>query len=82
MEIKQGMLLCIGCSSWNLPKSILIQTNGYSAGKRLDDIAKEAFYNYKAAQLEDIYLVDYTYLGNVEIITTIENTIQETDERR
>ena len=82
MEIKQAMLLCIGCSNWNFPKSILIQTKGYSEGKRLDDIAKEAFYNYKAAQLEDIYLVTYTYLGNVEVITTVENTIQEMDGRR
>lgn len=81
MEIKQGMLICVGCSSWTLPKSILIPTEGH-LGRRLDDIAKEAFYNYKATQQEDIYLVNYTYLGNVEIITTIENTIQEIDGRR
>jgi hypothetical protein len=81
MEIKEVMLLCIGCSGWNFPKSILIPTEGYSEGRRLDDIAKEVFYNYKATQSEDIYLVSYTYLDDVEIITTIENTIQEIDAR-
>lgn len=70
MEVKRAMMICVGCMGWNLPKSILVSTDG-DYGRRLDEIAEEAFEKYKATQQnKDIYLVTYSYQGDVEILTT------------
>lgn len=70
MEVKRAMMICVGCRGWNFPKSILVSTDG-DYGKRLDEVAEEAFEKYKAAQQnKDIYLVTYSYQGDVEILTT------------
>lgn len=70
MEVKNGMMLYVGCMGWNIPKSILVSTDE-DYGKRLNEIANEAFEKYKATQQnKDIYLVSYSYQGDVEILTT------------
>lgn len=67
-KIKRAILIGVGCRDWDWPKSILVPTDG-DYGKRLDEIAKEAFEKYKATQQnEDIRLVHYNYLGDVEIL--------------
>lgn len=70
MKVERVMLICVGCRDWNFPKSILVSTDG-DYGKRLDEVAEEAFGKYKATQQnKDIYLVTYNYLGDVEFLTT------------
>ena len=70
MEVKRAMMICVGCIGWNFPKCILVSTDG-NYGKRLDEIAEEAFEKYKATrQNKDIYLVTYSYQGDIEILTT------------
>lgn len=70
MKVERAMMICVGCVGWDFPKSILVPTNGHY-GKRLDEIADEAFEKYKATQQnKDIYLVTYSYQGDVEILTT------------
>lgn len=70
MKVKRAMMICVGCRGWNFPKSILVPTSG-EYGRMLDEIAEEAFEKYKATQQnKDIYLVTYSYQGDVEILTT------------
>lgn len=70
MKVKNAMMICVGCMGWSFPKSILVPT-GEEYGRRLDEIAKEAFEKYKATQQnKDIYLVTYSYQGDVEILIT------------
>ncbi len=67
-KVERVMMICVGCRGWNFPKSILVSTDG-DYGKRLDEVAEEAFEKYKATQQnKDIYLVTYNYLGDVEIL--------------
>jgi len=70
MDVKNAMMIYVGCKGWNVPKSILVSTDE-DYGKRLVEIAEEAFEKYKATQQnKDIYLVSYSYQGDVEILTT------------
>lgn len=67
-KVERVMMICVGCRGWNFPKSILVSTDE-DYGKRLDEVAEEAFEKYKATQQnKDIYLVTYNYLGDVEIL--------------
>jgi hypothetical protein len=65
--VKQAMMLCVGNKNWFMPKHILIETNSKHE-KILADIAYEAFDKYKKEQDEDIYLVSYSYYGDVEVM--------------
>lgn len=67
MIIKNAMMLCVGNKDWMMPKHVLVETDGRN-GERIVDIANKAFEKYKNEQKEDIYLVDYSYYGNVEVI--------------
>lgn len=70
MEIKRAMMISVGCRDWKSPKLILVPTSG-EYGRLLKEIAKEAFEKYKATQQnKDIYMFDYCYHGDVEILTT------------
>lgn len=70
MKVKRAMMITVGCRDWELPKQILVSADA-EYERRLDEIAKEAFEKYKATQQnKDIYLFDYCYHGNVEILTT------------
>lgn len=70
-KVENAMMICVGCMGWGFPKSILVPT-GKECGRRLDEIAKEAFEKYKATQQnKDIYLVTYSYQGDVEILTEV-----------
>ncbi len=70
MKIEKTMMISVGCRDWSSPKIIFVSTDG-KYGKRLEDVAKEAFEKYKATQQnKDIYLVNYSYHGDVEILTT------------
>lgn len=70
MEVKNAFILYIGCEGWNIPKSIMVSIDG-DYRRRLNEIAEEAFEKYKATQQnKDIYLVSYSYHGDVEILTT------------
>ena len=65
--IKNSMMLCVGNRNWMMPKHVLVETNGRH-GEMLADIAYTAFEKYKKEQEEDIYLVSYSYYGDVEIM--------------
>lgn len=65
--VKNAMMLCISNKNWFMPKHILIETEGHG-GKRLSDIAYDAFEKYKKEQEEDIDLINYTYYGDVEAV--------------
>lgn len=68
MEVKNAMMISVGCRGWNSPKLILVSCEK-EYGRRLDELAKEAFEKYKATQEnKDIYLFNYCYHGNVEIL--------------
>lgn len=68
-KVKRVMMISVGCRDWYSPKSILVSTGG-EYGRRLNEVAKEAFEKYKATQEnKDIYMFDYCYLGDVEILT-------------
>lgn len=70
MEVKRAMMISVGCRDWKTPKLIVVSTSG-EYGRRLDEIAKEAFEKYKASQSnKDIYMFDYCYHGDIEILTT------------
>ena len=70
MEVKRAMMIFVGSMGWNFTKCILVSTDG-NYGKGLDEIAEEAFEKYKATQQnKDIYLVTYSYQGDIEILTT------------
>lgn len=70
MEVKNAMMIYVGCKGWNVPKFILVSMDE-NYGKMLYEIAAEAFEKYKATQQnKDIYLVSYSYQGDVEILTT------------
>ena len=65
--IKNAMMLCVGNRNWIMPKHVLVETvSGY--GNLLADIAYTAFEKYKKEQEEDIYLVSYSYYGDVEVM--------------
>lgn len=65
--VKNAMMICVGHKDWNLPKHILMETDGKHE-ERLDDIAKRAFERYKKSQQdEEIYFVTYNYFGEVEV---------------
>ena len=58
MKIKRAIMISVGYRDWKSPKLILVSTNG-EYGRRLDEIAKEAFEKYKAIQQnKDIYMFD------------------------
>ena len=44
-KVERAMMICVGCKGWNFPKSILVSTDG-DYGKRLDEVAEEAFEKY------------------------------------
>lgn len=67
MVVKNAMMLCVGNKDWVMPKHVLIETDG-SNGERLVDIANRTFEKYKNEQKEDIYLVNYSYYGDVKVI--------------
>lgn len=70
MEVKRAMMITIDCMGWKFPKRILVSTSE-EYGRRLDEIAKEEFEKYKATQQnKDIYIFDYCYFDDVEILTT------------
>lgn len=70
MKVKNAMMIGVGCVGWDFPKLILVPTDIHY-GRRLDEIAKEAFEKYKDTQQnKDIYLLNYSYQGDVEILTT------------
>lgn len=67
-KVERAMMIHVGHKDLNLPKSILVPTNG-DYGRRLDEIAQEAFEKYKATQEnKDIRLFSYSYQGDVEIL--------------
>lgn len=69
MEIKRAMIISVGCRDWKSPKLILVPTSG-EYGRPLKEVAKEAFEKYKTTQQnKDIYMFDYCYYGDVEILT-------------
>lgn len=69
MKVERAMMISVGCKGWNQPKLILVPTTG-ERGRRLDEIAAEAFEKYKAThQNSDLYMFDYCYQGDVEILT-------------
>ena len=71
MVVKNAMMLCVGNKDWVMPKSVLVETNG-KYGDRLDDIAFELFEKYKnGIQNKDVYLVGYSYHGDIELIEVI-----------
>ena len=66
-KVERAMMICVGCKDWFMPKHILVSTDERH-GKMLNEIAEKAFETYKSTQEnKDIYLVDYSYYGNVEI---------------
>ena len=67
MKVKRAMMLSVGCKNWKSPKLIFVPTDG-EYGRLIKDIAKEAFEKYKATQNEDVYMFDYSYYGDIEII--------------
>ena len=67
MKVKDAMMLCVDCKEWSMPKHILVETVERDE-ELLSDIASKVFNQYKKNQNEDVYLVDYTYYGNVEVI--------------
>lgn len=70
MEIKRAIMISVGCRTWKSPKLILVSTNG-EHGRLIKDVAKEAFEKYKSTQQnKDIYMFNYCYHGDVEILTT------------
>lgn len=69
MEVKKAMMIMVGCRDWKSFKMILVPTSGED-GRRLDEIAEEAFEKYKATQQnKDIHMFNYCYHGDVEILT-------------
>lgn len=69
MKIERTMMISVGCRDWNSPKMIFVSTDG-KYGKRLEEVAKEAFEKYKATQEnKDIYMFDYSWFGDIEILT-------------
>ena len=67
-KVERAMMIHVGHKDWNSPKSILVATGG-EYGRRLDEIAQEAFERYKATQEDkDIRLLSYSYQGDVEIL--------------
>ena len=70
IKVERAMILCVGCIGWSFPKIVLVSIDEYSWNKRLDEVAEEAFQKYKATQQnQDIYLVTYSYQGDIEILT-------------
>ena len=70
MEVKRAMMISVGCRDWKHPKIVFVSTSG-EYGRLIKDIAKEAFEKYKSTQKnEDIYMFDYSYYGDIEVLTT------------
>lgn len=65
--IKNAMMLWVGSKNWSCPKSVLVETDS-KHGELLADTAYTAFEKYKKEQEEDIYLVSYSYYGDVEVM--------------
>lgn len=66
-KVERAMMICVSCKDWFMPKHILVSTDG-RCGEMLSEIAKKAFETYKSTQEnKDIYLVNYSYYGDVEI---------------
>lgn len=64
--MKNAIIICVGCKEWKKPKHILMETDA-KEGELLDDIANRSFDKYKANHKEDVWLVHYTYFGDIQI---------------
>jgi hypothetical protein len=65
--VENAMMLCVGSRNWTVPKHVLVETIG-EHGELLADIAYKAFDKYRKEQNDDIYLVSYSYYGDVEVM--------------
>lgn len=69
MKVEKAIMICVYSPDWFTPKYILAPT-GDLYGRRIKEIAREVFEEYKATQQnKNIVLRDYYYQGDVEVLT-------------
>lgn len=65
--MKNAIILCVGCEDWTTPKTVLMET--VEGDERISTLAQRALEKYKEHTGNyKLYLVDYTYYGELEII--------------
>ena len=66
MVIKNAFMLRIGNRNWFIPKNVLVEISG--SINSTEDGARKAFEKYQKEYRGDNYLIDYTYIGDVEVL--------------
>lgn len=66
MVIKNAIMLRIGNRNWFIPKNVLVETTGFN--KPTEGAARDAFEKYQKEYGGNNYLIDYTYIGDVEVL--------------
>jgi hypothetical protein len=70
MKINNAIMITVSCRDWDWPKTILVSMRDSYDGKRIKDLAEEAFERYKKTTSEqDLTLLSYCYYGDIEVLS-------------